>query len=158
MAKAKRSRGRPPDYRHEFCEIAARHYAGGATDIQVADVLKVHVSTVYRWQHEHPEFREAAKVAKEVADSAVERALFNRAVGYEYDSVKIMQDKGTPVIVPFREHVPPDPSAAINWLKNRRPEEWRDRIDVNATVRPADVTANPLAADEWDQKFGSRAN
>jgi hypothetical protein len=54
--------------------------------------------------------------------------------------------------------VPPDPAAAINWLKNRKPDEWRDRIDVNATVRPADVTANPLSPDEWVKKFGPGAN
>lgn len=39
-----------------------------------------------------------------------------------------MQDKGRPVIVPFWEHVPPDPGAAFNWLKNRRSDQWRDKL------------------------------
>jgi hypothetical protein len=127
--KAKRPMGRPPSYRAEFCEVAARHYLEGATDLEVADALDIHVSTLYRWHHDHPEFREAAKVAKEAADTRVERSLYHRAVGYTYDAVKIMQDKGKPVIVPYREHVPPDPGAAFNWLKNRKPGEWREKID-----------------------------
>ena len=73
---------------------------------------------------------QAARVAKDVADARVERSLYNRAVGYTFDSVKIMQDKGRPVVVPYREHVPPDPGAGFNWLKNRRPEEWRDRREL----------------------------
>ena len=47
--------------------------------------------------------------------------------GYTHDAVKIFQHQGEPVRVPYREHVPPDTTAAIFWLKNRRPEEWRDR-------------------------------
>jgi hypothetical protein len=31
-----------------------------------------------------------------------------------------------PVLVPYQEHIPPDVTACIFWLKNRRPKEWRD--------------------------------
>jgi hypothetical protein len=31
-----------------------------------------------------------------------------------------------PVIVPYIQHVPPDVTACIFWLKNRDPEHWRD--------------------------------
>jgi hypothetical protein len=50
---------------------------------------------------------------------------FQRAVGMELPAVKIVQDKGAPVIVPYVEHHLPDPGAAMNWLVNRRGDKWR---------------------------------
>jgi high affinity Mn2+ porin len=51
-----------------------------------------------------------------------------RAVGYTYESYKIIMPAGArkPVIVPYLEHVPPDVTAGIFWSKNRRPDRWRD--------------------------------
>lgn len=140
--------GRPSDYDPAFCEKAMGCYAQGATDLEVADVLGVHAATLYRWQHEHPEFREAAKIGKEAGDERVERSLYHRAVGYSFDSVKILQHNGRPVLVPFREHVPPDVGAAFNWLKNRRPDVWRDVKEINGRIQLADLIAQSVAAHE----------
>jgi len=35
-----------------------------------------------------------------------------------------------PVYAPYREHVPPDTTAAIFWLKNRRAKDWRDKREL----------------------------
>ena len=100
----------------------------GATDVQLADEFGVSVQTLYNWRNKYPEFLEAIKPAKEVADTIVERALYERATGYERDSVKIFLAKdGSVVQVPFREYVPPDATSMIFWLKNRKSAEWRDR-------------------------------
>ena len=82
---------------------------------------------------EHEEFSSALKKGKDPADSRVERSLYHRAIGYSYDAVKIFMPAGKdkPVIVPYREHVPPDTVACIFWLKNRRREEWRDKQEVD---------------------------
>jgi hypothetical protein len=122
--------GRPTDYRPEFCKIAAEMAEGGATDFEIAQALECHPVTMWRWQAKHPEFRRALKLGKEAADERVERSLFHRATGYSYPTVKIMQDKGTPLAVKYIEHVPPDPGAALTWLKNRQPEKWRDRREL----------------------------
>jgi hypothetical protein len=55
-----------------------------------------------------------------------------RATGYTYDAVKVVTEKATGKIVsiPYREHVPPDVTAQIFWLKNRKPDEWRDQRNV----------------------------
>ena len=145
--------GRPTLYQPTYCDIARQLCEQGATDQEIADVLRIDRATLYRWFAEHPEFRDAVKLGKAPADDRVERSLFHRAVGYEYDSVKIMQDKGRPLIVPFREHVPPDAGAAFNWLKNRRPDQWRDKLDIDARLRPLDMTAEPLPADDWDRTY-----
>jgi hypothetical protein len=63
----------------------------------------------------------------------------DRAVGYEFDAVKIFCDKNGQVTkVPYREHVPPDVTACILWLKNRKPSEWRDvqQMEPARQVRP----------------------
>ncbi|MBS0366719.1 MAG: helix-turn-helix domain-containing protein [Proteobacteria bacterium] len=123
-------RGRPTNYRPEFCEIVARLAAGGATDFELAQALGCAAGTLYRWRSTHPEFEEATRLGKECADDRVERSLYHRAIGYSYPTVKIMQDKGKPVVVKYIEHVPPDPAAAFMWLRNRKPDEWRDRREL----------------------------
>ena len=75
---------------------------------------------------EHQPFCDAIRVAREIADERVGFSLYERAVGYTFDSVKILQNSGIPVIVPFKDHVPPDVSAAKFWLTNRQPDKWRE--------------------------------
>lgn len=122
--------GRPSGYKPEFAGQASKLCALGATDKEVADFFEVHIATLYRWQHDFPELCDALKVGKEVADERVQKSLYNRAVGYSFDAKKILQYKGEPVVVPYVEHVPPDVVACIFWLKNRRPAEWREKIDL----------------------------
>lgn len=126
--------GRPTDYRPEFPEEAKALCERGATDLELADHFGIASSTLYTWKHAHPEFSEAIKAGKEAADERVERSLYHRAVGYSFDAVKILVDKGQPVYAPYREHVPPSDTAAIFWLKNRRPKEWREKQEVEHTV------------------------
>ena len=82
--------------------------------------------TFYRWRAEHDDFAEALKAGKQLADDRVERALYERACGYDYDDTKIFHPSGAkePVIVPIRVHVPADVGAARQWLASRRPNQW----------------------------------
>lgn len=126
---------RPSKYKPEFQEQAAKLCQLGATDVEIADFFSVDVRTLYRWKGEFPEFCQALKVAKEVADERVERSLFARANGYEHDEVDIRVVSGEIVQTQIRKFYPPDTTAAIFWLKNRRPETWRDVRDVNMNVK-----------------------
>lgn len=114
----------------------------GATDQEIAETLGVSERTFYSWCHEHPEFLQATKVGKEAADQRVERSLYRRALGYSHESVKIFMPAGAkyPVYAPFTEHYPPDTQAASLWLRNRQPEKWRDKTEVehSGTVGLAD--------------------
>lgn len=122
--------GRPSVFRDEFPEQAAKLCALGATDADLADFFGVHVDTIYDWKANKAIFSEAIKSAKEALDARVTRRLFERAIGYSHPAVKIMQYEGSPVEVPYTEHYAPDTAAAIFWLKNRQPKEWRDKIDL----------------------------
>lgn len=117
--------GRPTKYKPEFVKITRKLCELGATDLEVAEALGISHDTLYRWKREKPLFSEALKVGKSVCDDRVEMSLYRRAVGYEQENVKIFQYKGEEVIVPYIEKVQPDTTAAIFWLKNRRPNEYR---------------------------------
>jgi hypothetical protein len=98
----------------------------GATDVEIAAALKVSLSAVELWARQHTDFLRALKPPKRTADDRVERSLFRRATGYSYDSEDVFQYEGKAVRVPIVKHVPPDTTAAIFWLKNRRKDLWRD--------------------------------
>lgn len=132
--KPKRKVGRPTVFRPDFVERARILADQGLTDLEIADNIGVSLVTLKTWKGKHPEFLSALKVGKGIADDRVERSLHERAIGYSYPSVKIhvLRD-GSVVKVPFTEHVPPDSAAANFWLKNRRPDAWRDKHEVEIT-------------------------
>lgn len=127
--------GRPTDYREEYAEQARKLAELGATDQEVASFFAVDVRTIYRWKHDHDTFCQSLKVGKEVADDRVERSLYQKAIGYEQEEVKIFMpaQAEAPVYAPFVAKIAPDTTAAIFWLKNRRSQEWRDKTTTELT-------------------------
>lgn len=125
------SGGRPSKYKPEFADQARQLTNLGATDHDLAVFFKVADSTLYLWKLEHPEFSEALKLGKEVADTRVEQSLYHRALGYSHEAVKILMTKDGDVYrEEYIERYPPDTVAAIFWLKNRKPTEWRDKQEI----------------------------
>lgn len=120
---------RPSKFKPEFVAQAEKLCKLGATDLEIADFFEVDVRTIHRWKGEHDEFCHALKNGKEVADERVERSLFARANGYEHDEIDIRVVGGDIVQTPIRKFYPPDTTACIFWLKNRRPAEWRDKVE-----------------------------
>lgn len=121
---------RPTKFREEFITQAEKLCRLGATDIEVADFIEIDVRTLYRWKGENDKFCQALKAGKEVSDDRVERSLFARANGYEHDEVDIRVVDHEVVQTPIRKFYPPDTTAAIFWLKNRRPAEWREKQEM----------------------------
>lgn len=119
--------GRPTKYKPAFVEQAKKACEAGFTDKELADLFGVCVDTINAWKVEHPEFSASLNMGKDVPDERVKRSLYWRAVGYSYEAVKIFMPAGAkgPVYAPYVEHVPPDVTAGIFWLKNRDPENWR---------------------------------
>lgn len=133
--------GRPSKYEPGFCVQAQKLCELGATDREVAEFFEVAESTLNLWKHQHAEFSESLKLGKQASDERVEKSLYRRAVGYSYDAVKIFPPKvgqdadgnvasSDALMVPYVEHVPPDTTACIFWLKNRRTKDWRDRHEL----------------------------
>ena len=124
------SGGRPSVYTEKHAILAGKLCLLGATDAEIADALEISESTLNAWKHDHEEFSESLKKGKMLADAEIASKLYHRASGYSHDAVKIFQYEGQPVIVPYTEVFPPDTTAAIFWLKNRRPDLWRDRQEI----------------------------
>lgn len=124
--------GRPSSYRPEFAKQAYNLCLLGATNDDLAKALGVAGSTIDLWIAENEEFSGSVKSGREEADAKVASRLFSRACGYKHQAVKIVADAktGAEHIVPYTERYPPDTVAAIFWLKNRRPELWRDRQEI----------------------------
>lgn len=100
----------------------------GLIDEQIAQNIGIRAATLYEWKKRFPEISEALKRGKEVVDRQVENALLKRALGYEYEEVKEKFEGGvlTERTVTKKEVVA-DTTAQIFWLKNRKPDTWRDK-------------------------------
>jgi hypothetical protein len=115
----------------------------GLTDDQVAQNIGINPDTLYTWKKKYPEISESLKKGKEVVDRQVENALLKRALGYEYTETKTeINAAGIPEKVTTTvKQVAPDTTAQIFWLKNRKPQQWRDKrnIEVEGSIN------NPMA-------------
>lgn len=110
----------------------------GLTDAQLARKMGISCGTLYAWKNKFPEISEALKKGKEVVDIEVENALLKRALGYEYTETMV---EHSPDGVKCRETVkfiPPDVTAQIFWLKNRKPETWREKQVVEVSEEALD--------------------
>jgi hypothetical protein len=135
-AKPAASRGRPSKYKDEFPEQARKLCLLGATDKDLARFFGVQESTLNEWKKVHPEFSESLKAGKELADAVIAESLFHRAKGYSHPEVHVSNYQGAITITPLVKHHPPDPTSMIFWLKNRRPDLWRDKPDPAADEAP----------------------
>lgn len=146
--------GRPTLYDPGFAVQAEKLCKLGATDLEIADFFDIHVSTLYRWKHTHPDFCDAIRRAKEVADDIVEESLFRRATGYSHEAVKIFMPAGAPapVYAPYTEHFPPDATAMIFWLKNRQPDKWRDRHEIEGDLTISTIAERIAAVRRRDER------
>lgn len=107
----------------------------GADDKRLADFFNVSEQTINAWKKAHPEFFESLKRGKEVADAEVAASLYKRAKGYQYEEITVEPGKDGKDVVTKRvvKEVAPDTGAAMAWLKNRQPQSWRDRHEVEYT-------------------------
>ncbi|WP_333638197.1 helix-turn-helix domain-containing protein [Tissierella praeacuta] len=116
----------------------------GLVNEQIADEIGIHPSTLYDWQKKYPEIAEVLKRGKDVIDRKVENALLKRALGYKYEEITYEKTEvmgidevgnmdmipGTKIKTVIKEVIP-DTTAQIFWLKNRKPEQWRDKRDID---------------------------
>ena len=103
----------------------------GLTDEQIAGNIGINTSTLYDWKNKFSKISEALKKGKEVVDIQVENALLKRALGYEFQETRVEKsDKDGTKIIQTLKHIPADTTAQIFWLKNRRPDKWRDKPEM----------------------------
>jgi hypothetical protein len=140
----KHAGGRPTKYKPDYARQAALLCEYGATDKDLATFFRVNRDTINQWQKDYPEFSDTLKRAKTDFDQKVERALYERALGYQHPDtdIRLAYEDGEPTIIKTAlvKHYPPDPTSCIFWLKNRQPTRWRDKVEVK---HEGVIRANP---------------
>ena len=117
----------------------------GLIQKDIAHNMRCSLKTLQNWRDKYPEIKAALLAGKEVADRIVENALYRSATGYtatvkepvkvrdiEYDPVtgKKLSERERYITVEKEIHIPAQVTAQIFWLKNRKPQEWREKHDV----------------------------
>lgn len=106
----------------------------GLSEEQIAKNMGITRPTLWDWKKKELNIFNALKKGREVADYEVENALFKRALGYTIQINEQKIDKDGCVHDTIRDmHVPADTTAQIYWLKNRKPKEWRDKVEQEIT-------------------------
>jgi len=133
--------GRPSLF-EKYEQIILKIAKYGLTEKQIADSLGINIDTITNWKKANPEFFVTLKRIKEESDETIKKSLYNRALGYSYDEViketKYNKETGEDELVVTKvitKHVVPDTTAQIFWLKNRQPQQWRDKQEVDLTVK-----------------------
>ena len=146
-----KKRGRVSTYRPEYAEQARKLCEFGLTDYECAQFFDLSPRQFDRWKITHLDLCQSLKVGKEHADERVVRSLYHRAVGYNYEAVKIFMpaNREKPVVVPYIEHVPPDVTACVFWTKNRDPQHWRDSQQLEHVLGKYIISDQPMTEEEW---------
>lgn len=127
----------------------------GLTDVQIAAKIGITERTLCEWKSRFASISSALKKGKEPVDIEVENALLKSALGYTVtvkEPVKIRVEKMKPGVGRVTEekiemverevYIPPNVTAQFFWLKNRRPDKWRDKpltVEDNTTMEKLDA-------------------
>lgn len=135
----------------EGLEIIAGWARRGLTDADISHNIGISVRTLIDWKRKYPAINACLKNSKDLADTIVENALYRKATGYKTKEVSYKADSDgnlVPVSAVEKE-VPPDTTAQIFWLKNRRPDLWRDRRkEAESDTQSGGVVVLPEVAAE----------
>ena len=133
----------------------------GLTDEQISHNIGINRDTLKEWKKKFSAISATLKKGKEVADYEVENALFKSACGYDYEEVteELKWDPKSKSYVMkvtkrIKKHQPPSNTAQIFWLKNRKPQVWRDRVE-NQIILNDDADALSKAFEELMKDNGS---
>jgi len=119
-------------YNQETVDILVRHIKGGSTITSACDAVGINKTTFYDWMKTKPNFSNAIKKAQSIPNKKVEKALYKSAVGYLTTVAKyqVKGPKGEPQTKTIKKKILPNITAMIFWLKNKMPDEWKDKQDI----------------------------
>lgn len=125
---SKRKNGRRGKYHEWLTEEGLIKLEGwardGLTNEQIAKNIGINPDTLYTWMKRFPEISESLKKGKEVVDRQVENALLKSALGFHYVE-EMVTNQGE--VVQVTKYEKPNTTAQIFWLKNRKPDAWKDK-------------------------------
>lgn len=142
-----------------------RHRAGeGRTDEWIAKEIGINVRTLWAWKAKYPQIEQALKKGKDPYDDEVEDVLYKYGTGQFKTTTTVTKwardpNTGETIVLEgttTQTQQPPNPTALIFWLKNRRPDLWRDQPhkdrDKNGTSGPAVTIIADFPREGGDKK------
>lgn len=118
----------------------------GLTDEQIAHNMGIGLRTLYDYKERYPQISQSLKRGKEVVDLMVENALLKRAIGYDVvETKKEVDNNEYSKVIETKRHVPADITACIYWLNNRKPDNWRNRKNVEIKGEVKGEVNNPFS-------------
>ena len=115
---------RPTTYSPLIIPIVRACATFGATAPEIANYIGTSIASFDRWTMEHEELREALKRGREASDARVEESLYRNALAG-------------------------NTTAQIFWLKNRRPDRWRDVQHIDQVTGHYIISDKPMTEAEW---------
>jgi hypothetical protein len=129
---------RPSSYSPGILPVVRACATFGATAEEIANYLNIPWGSFKRWVYAESELREALKRGRGASDERVEDSLYRMALGANGQ--------------------PPNVTAAIFYLKNRRPDRWRDVQNIQANVDLQYIISDrPMTEQEWIEARADRA-
>ncbi len=131
----KRKTGQPTRYKSEYDKQAIPLCMLGYTNEKLAEFFGVHIDTLYEWKNKHVTFSEALSVGREKASSQIAVSLFQRAKGYSHEEEKVFCSDGKIITYKTTKHYPPEVKAIALWLKNKYPELWKEKQEIEGYIK-----------------------
>lgn len=126
-------RGQKGKYNPELLGRIKIWVRNGATNKDICAKIGISEKTFYEWLNKHSNLREALKENKDDVDDQVENALLKRALGFEYEEVEETDGPNGFERKVKKKRALPSEVACFFWLKNRRPDKWREKRETELT-------------------------
>lgn len=126
----------------------------GLSEEQIAGNMGIRRSTLNEWKNRFPVISDTIREGKDVADRNVENALYKRAIGYKYTEVTRERGPDGKKVRIVTKHERPDVNAQMHWLRNRKPERWRqlspyEKEKLENDKRNTDLRERDLDRHNW---------
>lgn len=141
--------GRPSKFKSEFIPMVEKMATMGLIDAQMCDLIGINVDTFWKWRKLYPALDEANARGKGAPDRQVQQSLFKRAIG-GFTVKEVTRDENGLIVKTIEREVPPDTIAALKWLFNRVPKEWREKVDVQVRDVTPRIDTSKLSKDQLD--------
>lgn len=123
--------GRPSLYKPEYCDEAINFMANGCSIIELSQHLGVGTTTIYRWEEEHSEFREALTRARELSQAHWERKIKFLMIGCD--------EKG--------QHVNVSAPLVKLYLANRF--GWSDKVETKNDTTTTQIAPIEISDEQY---------
>lgn len=150
----KEGAGRPSKYKEEHLEIVTMLCLLGATDKEIAEALGICEKTLNNWKEWYPKFLQSIKEGKALADAKAAKSLYKRATGFKVKEVRTIKDSqgNTKEIIETEKEVIPETAACWIWLKNRRPQDWKEKREEDSSAPTVDYEERKQVLEEMIAK------